>query len=142
MRLCQHPSIEMYTNQNFWILRICRNRLMFLQGDKATIFRSVTKIAPNTHVGVNMIYLKIESFLLLRTFSMLNYLISYFLTFITGVSRPTPGGSPGPHSGVSQHALRQTPPADGYCCRRYASFWNAFLLCRLHHNLFLATQIQ
>ena len=36
MRFCQHPSIEMsiemYTNQNFLIFRICRNRLMFLQG--------------------------------------------------------------------------------------------------------------
>ena len=33
--------------------------------------------------------------------------------------------------GVSQHALRQTRPlpADGYCCRQYASYWNAFLLC-------------
>ena len=32
--------------------------------------------------------------------------------------------------GVSQHALRQrqTPQADGYCCGRYASYWNAFLL--------------
>ena len=28
--------------------------------------------------------------------------------------------------GVSQHALSQTPP-DGYCCGRYASYWNAFL---------------
>ena len=28
---------------------------------------------------------------------------------------------------VSQHALRQTPPPqrDGYCCERYASYWNA-----------------
>ena len=34
-----------------------------------------------------------------------------------GVSRLTLGGSPGPYlGGVSQHALRQTPPADGYCC--------------------------
>ena len=41
----------------------------------------------------------------------------------SGVSKPTPGG-------VSQHTLRQTPPkADGYCCGRYASYWNAFLLC-------------
>ena len=38
-----------------------------------------------------------------------------------GVSRPTPGG-------VSQHALRQIPPAYGYCCERYSSYWNAFLL--------------
>ena len=47
-----------------------------------------------------------------------------------GVSRPTPRGrSPGPHLAgcVSQHALRQTLPADGYCCERYASYWNAFL---------------
>ena len=29
--------------------------------------------------------------------------------------------------GVSQHALRQTPP-DSYCCGWYASYWNAFLL--------------
>ena len=40
-----------------------------------------------------------------------------------GVSRPTPRGV------VSQNALRQTPhPMDGYCRRRYASYWNAFLL--------------
>ena len=39
------------------------------------------------------------------------------------------GGCPGPHPGGSQHALRQTPPppADGYCCKRYSSYWNAFL---------------
>ena len=43
-----------------------------------------------------------------------------------GVSRPTPGGCPGP-GGVSQHALRQTPPTDGYCCGRYASYWNELL---------------
>ena len=31
--------------------------------------------------------------------------------------------------GVSQRALRHTPlpTADGYCCGRYASYWNAFL---------------
>ena len=56
-----------------------------------------------------------------------------------GVSRPTPRvevqgsgqeGSPGPHpGGGSQHALRQIPPPDGYCCGWYASYWNAFLFC-------------
>ena len=58
-----------------------------------------------------------------------------------GVSRPTPKGEvegsglwgvtrPTPRGGcVSQHALTQTPPPDGYCCGRYASYWNAFLLC-------------
>ena len=53
-----------------------------------------------------------------------------------GVSRPTPRGYPGPHlggskahtwRGVSQHALRQTPPLNGYCCGWYTSYWNAFL---------------
>ena len=46
-----------------------------------------------------------------------------------GSPDPQPGGPPGPHPGecVSQHALRQTLPADGYCCGWYAFFWNAFL---------------
>ena len=36
---------------------------------------------------------------------------------------------------VSQHALRQTPPrADGYCCGRYASYWNAFLFVCVSRN--------
>ena len=39
-----------------------------------------------------------------------------------GISNPTPGGG-----GVSQHAMRQTPPADGYYCGRHASYWNASL---------------
>ena len=52
-----------------------------------------------------------------------------------GVSSPHPGGRlmglargvsrPIPRGGVSQHALR--PPADGFCCGQYASYWNAFL---------------
>ena len=45
-----------------------------------------------------------------------------------GSPSPHPGGFPSPHLGISQHALRQTPPADSYCCRWYASYWNAFLL--------------
>ena len=63
-----------------------------------------------------------------------------------GVSGPHPGGCPGPHLGgsrltpggcVSQHALRQTPPpnltstANSYCCRPYASYWNAFFFFRI-----------
>ena len=56
-----------------------------------------------------------------------------------GYPGPHPGGSPGQHTGGvqaqargggSQHALRKTPPpppADSYFCRRYASYWNAFL---------------
>ena len=46
-----------------------------------------------------------------------------------GVSWPMPRG-PGPGLGgiggcVSQHVLRQTPPpADGYCCGRYAFYYN------------------
>ena len=43
---------------------------------------------------------------------------------------------------VSQHALgetppRQTPPADGYCSGRYASYWNTFL-CGLYFILDLS----
>ena len=67
-----------------------------------------------------------------------------FVCLSTGWGCPGkgPGGCPGPGlgvvvstprpegQGVFQHALRQTPPppADGYCCGRYASYWNAFLL--------------
>ena len=40
-----------------------------------------------------------------------------------GISRPKPGGEyPSIHWG------RPPPPADGYCCGQYASYWNAFLL--------------
>ena len=69
------------------------------------------------------------------------------------VSRPTPKGevegsglgegspgphwggvrwiSPGPHRGGRGGFLQAQPPPptpDGYCCGRYASYWNAFLL--------------
>ena len=52
-----------------------------------------------------------------------------------GVSRPTPGGS------VSQHALRQTPPADSYCYGRYASYWNAFLFINLFCFVLFASYV-
>ena len=39
----------------------------------------------------------------------------------------TQGGLQAHTWGVSQHVLRQNPPADGYCCGWYASYWNAFL---------------
>ena len=43
---------------------------------------------------------------------------------------------PGPHLGVSRPrqgdcipaCTEADPPPDGYCCRQYASYWNAFLL--------------
>ena len=57
---------------------------------------------------------------------------------------PDPGGEvggsgqeeyPGPHPGGVQArggcipaCTEADPPADGYCCGRYASYWNAFLL--------------
>ena len=34
---------------------------------------------------------------------------------------------PGRHSPGQTPPLADTPPADGYCCGRYASYWNAFL---------------
>ena len=37
--------------------------------------------------------------------------------------------------GVSQHALRQIPPVDSYCCRQYASYWNAFLYLSAKPNV-------
>ena len=40
-----------------------------------------------------------------------------------------PGGPP---PGV---CLVETPPHDGYCCGRYASSWNAFLLSQKFRNL-------
>ena len=48
-----------------------------------------------------------------------------------GVSRPRPGEVPRPR-GVCIPACTEAdtpicPPADGYCCGRYASYWNAFL---------------
>ena len=49
-----------------------------------------------------------------------------------GVSRPTPGGVSWPTPrGVSISACTETDPPDGYCCGRYASYWNAFLLQRM-----------
>ena len=44
-----------------------------------------------------------------------------------GVSRPTPGGSPGPHLGRSREDPHRPPP-DSYCCRRYASYWKCILV--------------
>ena len=48
-----------------------------------------------------------------------------------GFPGPHPGGSPGPHlqegGYPSMHWGRPPPQADGYCCGRYTSYWNAFL---------------
>ena len=47
-----------------------------------------------------------------------------------GVSRPTPGGAclgvPAPGGSARGGGLWKPP--NGYCCERYASYWNAFLL--------------
>ena len=45
---------------------------------------------------------------------------------------PDPGGSRSRPGGVSQQALRQTPPpqADGYCCGRYTSYWIFRSVCQ------------
>ena len=48
MRFYQHPSIEMYTNQNFWINRKCPKQLIFLQGGIANFIAALTLI-----LGVN-----------------------------------------------------------------------------------------
>ena len=58
-----------------------------------------------------------------------------------GVSRPTPGGSPGPHPvGVSQHALKQTPPSRRECilvnkcnfCSKIFSRFYMLDVCRMY----------
>ena len=38
------------------------------------------------------------------------------------------GGSPGPQMGSIPACTDADPLADGYCCERYASYWNALLL--------------
>ena len=49
------------------------------------------------------------------------------------------GGSASVHAGIpppqeQAHPLKaDPPPADGYCCRRYASYWNAFLFNKPLH---------
>ena len=45
---------------------------------------------------------------------------------IQGVSRPTPRGVPAPEGGLCSRGDVEIP-RDGYCCDRYASYWNAFL---------------
>ena len=47
-----------------------------------------------------------------------------------GVSTPVHAGI---HTPLGRHP---PPPADGYCCGRYASYWNAFLLCLIVHIKF------
>ena len=36
-------------------------------------------------------------------------------------------GGPGPSGGLILGGCLWRPPRDGYCCGRYASYWNAFL---------------
>ena len=44
-----------------------------------------------------------------------------------GADTPPPWGSRHPPSVDTPREQAPTPPADGYCCGRYASYWNAFL---------------
>ena len=38
------------------------------------------------------------------------------------------GSGPGPHPRGKFRGIRTSPPPDDYCCGRYLSYWNAFLL--------------
>ena len=65
---------------------------------------------------------------------------------LSGGKGPGPGGVPGPGVPaprgclVPGGCLVETPPRrDGYCCGRYASYWNAFLFLFLISLLFLLT---
>ena len=63
------------------------------------------------------------------------------------VSRPTAkgevegdlakGGVPAPGEGAcSGGGVWRPPPRDGYCCGRYASYWNAFLFTTVVNDLY------
>ena len=70
------------------------------------------------------------------------------------VSRPTPKGElegsgqrgewifrPTPRGCIPACNEADSPPADGYCCGWYASYWNAFLLTiKKSHRLFTSNQ--
>ena len=52
-------------------------------------------------------------------------------THTLGVQAHTRGGGcsgPDPKGCIPACTEADTPSADGYCCWRYASYWNAFLL--------------
>ena len=67
--------------------------------------------------------------------------------YTQGGSRPTLGGSPGPGRCIPA-CTEADPPADGYCCGQYASYWNAFLfkinskfcinVSSIQYNIFLS----
>ena len=57
----------------------------------------------------------------------------------SGVSRPTPGGGGlllGGGCLVPGWGEVETPPRDGCCCGRYASYWNAFLFDLCRHSVY------
>ena len=45
----------------------------------------------------------------------------------SGPGTPPGEDTPGPGTPQSRHSRTRPPPEDGYCCGRYASYWNAFL---------------
>ena len=54
------------------------------------------------------------------------------------VSRPTPGCLQAHTWGIPACTEVDTPPTDGYCCRQYASYWNAFLFSSfLFSNIYM-----
>ena len=64
---------------------------------------------------------------------------------------PNLGGSQGPHLGGLQAHTRggipacteaDIPTADGYCCGRYASYWNAFLFTLIWKKFFLILHLR
>ena len=44
--------------------------------------------------------------------------------------RHPPGRHPPGKTPLGRHPLARPPPAKGHCCRRYTSYWNAFLFLR------------
>ena len=57
---------------------------------------------------------------------------------------PTPRGVSAPGGSARGRGVATPLPRDGYCCRRYASYWNAFLFQVINFNVqkFFATYIR
>ena len=108
--------------KNFGLLEYyCRTKMLIVQG--GLYYRPQTKFAKVMFLHVSVILSTEGGYSSMPCRSPGPHPGGVSRPTTKGVSKPTPMGVC-----VSQNALRQTPPADGYCCGRYAFYWNAFLL--------------
>ena len=66
-------------------------------------------------------------FLFLLFFMFLHLSVSYFVNGV-GVHTVIPPGADTPQERTPPRSRHSPGNRDGYCCARYASYWNAFLL--------------